>query len=160
MFTSTAQFIDLLLLGHNESCGDLSETPCGRQNSELPDLECAELYVAVSTPVDAQTMQHPVPIPAQNSRIPHRTLSSRFTGVATPSSPSNATHPGRRPSLTSPLPATPIIPSHLPKAAVRSAPAPLNQTPPSRAPCVIISTSDLFHRRILRCPRRLPRTRR
>lgn len=50
-----------------------------------------------------------------------------------PSPPFNAT-PSRRPSLASPLPATPIIPSHLPKAAVRAAPAPLNLTPPGGTP--------------------------
>ncbi|KJA14165.1 hypothetical protein HYPSUDRAFT_80921 [Hypholoma sublateritium FD-334 SS-4] len=71
--------------------------------------------------------------PAQNSRIPHRTTSSGLTGINTPSSPPNAT-PSRRPSLASPLPATPIIPSHLPKAAVRAAPAPLNLTPPGGTP--------------------------
>ena len=45
-----------------QQVGDLSETPCARQNPENPDLERTKPYVAISTPVDAQTMQLPVPM--------------------------------------------------------------------------------------------------
>ncbi|KAF9473369.1 hypothetical protein BDN70DRAFT_925201 [Pholiota conissans] len=108
-----------------------SAHPASRSASDvpLPSSRGPTTSVAENTSI-TPTRRHPRS-PSSPSRLgtPPGTMLSSSSPTSTASS--NLTPPPhRRPSLASPLPATPIIPSHLPKAAVRNPPpAPLNLTP-------------------------------